>query len=259
VTFGHRTGCLVRTGADLAVAAAPGLPLSGPRVGPRHRFHAEPAKQVAELRKALALGLSARPVLVGPVTYLLLAKPAPGVPTDFDPLALLDRLLPVYAEVLADLRAAGAEWVQFDEPAVAPSAAPRRRRSRRIAGTRSSTASPGHVVRRRSDRAVPVQQSEDPPAEFRRAGMAHVTRRRAAAQRRRPRCPNRRRRPRERASARWRELRRPGHRTAPGLAGLDEPRRRTALTRGRVATGRGDFVEHRPRLPGRSRPDAHTA
>jgi 5-methyltetrahydropteroyltriglutamate--homocysteine methyltransferase len=40
------------------------------------------------------------------------------VPADFDPLTLLDRLLPVYAEVLADLRAAGAEWVQLDEPAL---------------------------------------------------------------------------------------------------------------------------------------------
>lgn len=37
---------------------------------------------------------------------------------DFEPLTLLDRLLPVYAEVLADLRAAGAEWVQLDEPAL---------------------------------------------------------------------------------------------------------------------------------------------
>ena len=55
---------------------------------------------------------------MGPVTYLLLAKPAPGVAADFDPLTLLDRLLPVYAEVLADLRAAGAEWAQLDEPAL---------------------------------------------------------------------------------------------------------------------------------------------
>src|SRR5690606_21873554 len=59
-----------------------------------------------------------RPVLVGPVTYLLLAKPAPGVAVDFEPLTLLDRLLPAYAEVLADLRAAGAEWVQLAEPAL---------------------------------------------------------------------------------------------------------------------------------------------
>ncbi|MET9255050.1 5-methyltetrahydropteroyltriglutamate--homocysteine S-methyltransferase [Streptomyces sp. NPDC003717] len=89
-----------------------------PELGPDTAFTADSTKQVAELREALAEGLSARPVLVGPVTYLLLAKPAPGVPADFEPLTLLDRLLPVYAEVLADLRAAGADWVQLDEPAL---------------------------------------------------------------------------------------------------------------------------------------------
>ncbi|MFD5699974.1 5-methyltetrahydropteroyltriglutamate--homocysteine S-methyltransferase [Streptomyces lasiicapitis] len=89
-----------------------------PELGPDTVFTADSAKQVAELKEALALGLAARPVLVGPVTYLLLAKPAPGVAADFEPLTLLDRLLPVYAEVLADLRAAGAEWVQLDEPAL---------------------------------------------------------------------------------------------------------------------------------------------
>ncbi|SCF82234.1 5-methyltetrahydropteroyltriglutamate--homocysteine S-methyltransferase [Streptomyces sp. Ncost-T10-10d] len=89
-----------------------------PELGPDTVFAADSTKQVAEFGEALALGLSPRPVLVGPVTYLLLAKPAPGVATDFEPLTLLDRLLPVYAEVLADLRAAGARWVQLDEPAL---------------------------------------------------------------------------------------------------------------------------------------------
>ncbi|MFG3241932.1 5-methyltetrahydropteroyltriglutamate--homocysteine S-methyltransferase [Streptomyces sp. NPDC088190] len=89
-----------------------------PELGPDTVFATDSAKQVAELKEALALGHTARPVLVGPVTYLLLAKPAPGVAADFEPLTLLDRLLPVYAEVLADLRAAGAEWVQLDEPAL---------------------------------------------------------------------------------------------------------------------------------------------
>ncbi|WP_445396216.1 5-methyltetrahydropteroyltriglutamate--homocysteine S-methyltransferase [Streptomyces sp. LE64] len=89
-----------------------------PELGPDTVFTANPAQQVAELKEALALGLTARPVLVGPITYLLLAKPAPDVAGDFDPLTLLDRLLPVYAEVLADLRAAGAQWVQVDEPAL---------------------------------------------------------------------------------------------------------------------------------------------
>ncbi|MFI8929302.1 5-methyltetrahydropteroyltriglutamate--homocysteine S-methyltransferase [Streptomyces sp. NPDC053474] len=89
-----------------------------PELGPDTVFAADATKQVAEVKEALALGLAARPVLVGPVTYLLLAKPAPDVDPGFEPLTLLDRLLPVYAEVLADLRAAGAAWVQLDEPAL---------------------------------------------------------------------------------------------------------------------------------------------
>ncbi|MFJ6750055.1 5-methyltetrahydropteroyltriglutamate--homocysteine S-methyltransferase [Streptomyces sp. NPDC091266] len=95
-----------------------------PELGPDTVFTADSGKQVAELTEALALGLTARPVLVGPVTYLLLSKPAPGVAADFDPLTLLDRLLPVYAEVLADLRAAGAVWTQLDEPALVQDRSP---------------------------------------------------------------------------------------------------------------------------------------
>ncbi|MGY0055228.1 5-methyltetrahydropteroyltriglutamate--homocysteine S-methyltransferase [Streptomyces sp. LZ34] len=89
-----------------------------PEVGPDTVFAADSTKQVAEAREALTLGHTPRPVLVGPVTYLLLAKPAPGVAADFEPLTLLDRLLPVYAEILTDLRAAGAQWAQLDEPAL---------------------------------------------------------------------------------------------------------------------------------------------
>ncbi|MFD4867594.1 5-methyltetrahydropteroyltriglutamate--homocysteine S-methyltransferase [Streptomyces sp. NPDC058412] len=89
-----------------------------PELGPDTVFTADSTKQVAELAEALSAGHAARPVLVGPVTYLLLAKPAPGVAADFEPITLLDRLLPVYAQVLAELRAAGAEWVQLDEPAL---------------------------------------------------------------------------------------------------------------------------------------------
>ncbi|MFJ9398842.1 5-methyltetrahydropteroyltriglutamate--homocysteine S-methyltransferase [Streptomyces californicus] len=95
-----------------------------PELGPDTVFSADSAKQVAEFGEARALGHTPRPVLVGPVTYLLLAKAAPGVAADFDPLTLLDRLLPVYAEVIADLRAAGAEWVQLDEPALVQDRAP---------------------------------------------------------------------------------------------------------------------------------------
>ncbi|KAI3931346.1 hypothetical protein MKX01_040263 [Papaver californicum] len=56
------------------------------------------------------------PVLVGPVSYLLLSKPAKGVDKSFSPLSLLGKIIPVYKEVLAELKAAGATWVQFDEP-----------------------------------------------------------------------------------------------------------------------------------------------
>ncbi|RBQ16919.1 5-methyltetrahydropteroyltriglutamate--homocysteine S-methyltransferase [Spongiactinospora rosea] len=90
-----------------------------PELGPSTVFAANPEKQLTELEDALVQGHNARPVLVGPVTYLLLAKPAPGVAADFDPLSLLDELLPVYAEILTSLRAVGAEWVQLDEPAFA--------------------------------------------------------------------------------------------------------------------------------------------
>uniref|UniRef100_UPI003D75A5A9 5-methyltetrahydropteroyltriglutamate-- homocysteine S-methyltransferase n=1 Tax=Streptomyces sp. bgisy084 TaxID=3413777 RepID=UPI003D75A5A9 len=95
-----------------------------PELGPDTVFAADSTQQVAQLTEALGLGLAGRPVLVGPVSYLLLAKPAPGVPAGFDPLTLLDRLLPVYAEVLADLRAAGARWVQLDEPALVQDRSP---------------------------------------------------------------------------------------------------------------------------------------
>ena len=76
-----------------------------PELGPDTVFAADSAKQVAELPEALALGLAARPVLVGP-GHLPAARPSPrpASPPDFEPLTLLDRLLPVYAEVLADLR-----------------------------------------------------------------------------------------------------------------------------------------------------------
>ncbi len=89
-----------------------------PELGPDTVFRADPAKQLAELAEARHLGHTARPVLLGPVTYLLLARPAPGVAAGFEPLTLLDRLLPVYAEILSGLRAAGAEWAQLDEPAL---------------------------------------------------------------------------------------------------------------------------------------------
>jgi 5-methyltetrahydropteroyltriglutamate--homocysteine methyltransferase len=89
-----------------------------PELGPATRLRLAAApKPLAELAEARALGVATRPVLLGPVTFLLLGKAAPGVDARFDRLRLLDPLLEVYAELLAELEAAGAGWVQLDEPA----------------------------------------------------------------------------------------------------------------------------------------------
>jgi len=79
-------------------------------------FKLSSQKPVAEFREAKALGIEATPVLIGPVTFLLLAKTKGE---SFDRLSLLDALLPVYAETLETLASAGASWVQLDEPMLA--------------------------------------------------------------------------------------------------------------------------------------------
>ncbi|UVJ43061.1 5-methyltetrahydropteroyltriglutamate--homocysteine S-methyltransferase [Pseudomonas sp. LS1212] len=66
-----------------------------------------------EVDEALALGHKVKPVLIGPLTYLWLGK-AKG--NGFDKLDLLERLLPIYGEILGRLARQGVEWVQIDEP-----------------------------------------------------------------------------------------------------------------------------------------------
>lgn len=66
-------------------------------------------------QEAKALGIETRPVVIGPVTFLSLSKTKDGS----DPLALIDRLLPAYQDLLAKLKAAGATAVQLDEPILA--------------------------------------------------------------------------------------------------------------------------------------------
>jgi 5-methyltetrahydropteroyltriglutamate--homocysteine methyltransferase len=84
-----------------------------PELAKDQQFTLASRKPIEEYEEAKALGYQTRPVLVGPVTFLKLAKSKdPG----FNPLALLDRLLPVYIEVLRELAHRGAEWVQIDEP-----------------------------------------------------------------------------------------------------------------------------------------------
>ncbi|XP_020589208.1 5-methyltetrahydropteroyltriglutamate--homocysteine methyltransferase 2 isoform X1 [Phalaenopsis equestris] len=87
-----------------------------PELGPNTKFSYASHKAVSEYKEAKALGIDTVPVLVGPVTYLLLSKPAKGVEKTFPLLSLLEHILPIYKEVVAELKAAGASWIQFDEP-----------------------------------------------------------------------------------------------------------------------------------------------
>ena len=87
-----------------------------PEIGPETKFHFASDRLVREVVEATMSGYRTRPVIVGPVTFLLLSKPSEGAPEGYQPLDRLDDLLPVYAELLAALTAVGAEWVQLDEP-----------------------------------------------------------------------------------------------------------------------------------------------
>lgn len=75
-------------------------------------FRLDASRLVEQLQEARSVGGAAKPVIVGPLTYLALGKAHDGS----DRLALLPRLLPVYAALLRELAAHGAEWVQIDEP-----------------------------------------------------------------------------------------------------------------------------------------------
>jgi len=87
-----------------------------PELGPATALRLAGDKPLREYAEAAALGIETRPVLVGPLSFLLLAKPAePG----FDRLGLLEPLLDAYADLLRALADAGAAWVQLDEPVLA--------------------------------------------------------------------------------------------------------------------------------------------
>lgn len=75
---------------------------------------AQSPKAVAEFKEAKEAGIHTRPVLVGPVTFLHLGKADRD--QTVDPIDLLDKLLPVYEQLLVQLKEAGADTVQIDEP-----------------------------------------------------------------------------------------------------------------------------------------------
>src|SRR5215210_1196961 len=88
-----------------------------PELGPETSFALSSTKPFDEHAEAMEeLGIDTVPVIVGPVSFLLLGKSADGVPADFDRLELIESLLPVYGEVIERLAEQGATWVQLDEP-----------------------------------------------------------------------------------------------------------------------------------------------
>jgi 5-methyltetrahydropteroyltriglutamate--homocysteine methyltransferase len=84
-----------------------------PEIGADTRFALNPAKVLAEVKEARAQGVPARPVIVGPMTFLALSK---AVGSAGAPIERLDELVAVYAQLLELLSSNGVDWVQLDEP-----------------------------------------------------------------------------------------------------------------------------------------------
>lgn len=89
-----------------------------PEIGPETNFALTSNRIVEEFEYALANGVETRPYIVGPVTFLLLSKASDDAPAGFSPLSRLEDVLPVYTALLEKLAAAGASWVQLDEPSL---------------------------------------------------------------------------------------------------------------------------------------------
>ena len=134
----------LRTGGDIDLATyfamARGTALSGGPAGPalemtkwfdtnyhylvpelhtQQTFRLASTKPFDEFKEARALGIETVPVLLGPISFLLLGKARTESGEEFDQLSLLPALLPVYEAVLRQLESLGARWVQFDEPVLA--------------------------------------------------------------------------------------------------------------------------------------------
>ena len=92
-----------------------------PEIEPATRFALNPDKVLTELKEALGQGIPARPVVIGPVTFLLLSK---GVNGGGAPIERLEELVPIYSELLSLLADNGAQWVQLDEPALVTDISP---------------------------------------------------------------------------------------------------------------------------------------
>lgn len=87
-----------------------------PEFYPGQCFSLTHNKIIEEFEEALSIGIKTKPVLIGPISYLLLGKTKIE---HFNPLELIENLLPVYHEIFQQLEKLGAEWIQLDEPFLA--------------------------------------------------------------------------------------------------------------------------------------------
>ncbi len=92
-----------------------------PEIEPATKFALNPAKVLSELKEGLGQGIPARPVVIGPITFLLLSK---GVNGGGAPIGRLRELVGIYSELLSLLADNGAQWVQIDEPALVTDISP---------------------------------------------------------------------------------------------------------------------------------------
>ncbi|MBK1855589.1 5-methyltetrahydropteroyltriglutamate--homocysteine S-methyltransferase [Verrucomicrobiaceae bacterium 5K15] len=88
-----------------------------PEIDDDLKFTLHPEKILGELEEAISAGYRAKPTLLGPVSLLSLSRASD--PKHGDPLQHLEQLLPLYGELLEQLSAAGAEWIQLEEPVLA--------------------------------------------------------------------------------------------------------------------------------------------
>ena len=98
-----------------------------PEIEPATQFTLNPDNVLSNLKEALGQGIPARPVVIGPVTILLLSKGVNNVKGGGAPIERLQELVPIYSELLSllvDSSSGGAQWVQFDEPALVTDISP---------------------------------------------------------------------------------------------------------------------------------------
>lgn len=89
-----------------------------PQIGPNTPFSLDADRLLRDVTETRDAGLTPRPVVIGPFTYLRLARATPDAPEGFRPLDRLEDLLPLYTDLLVQLRDAGCDRVQIDEPAL---------------------------------------------------------------------------------------------------------------------------------------------